>query len=105
MDACERLALRLLVRPERAGRLAGQHLVAAAAGAEADMQALERIDACLQRLRQCLVGGGAVGEEALPLAAGSRLPREEQRDVGRRTAIARVGVPATAVRELHGQTA
>ena len=60
----------------------------------ADMQALERIDARLERRRQCLIGRGAVGEQRLALAVRHRQHRKEQRDIGRRAAIALVGVPA-----------
>jgi hypothetical protein len=105
MDTCHRLALRPLVRRKRAGRLARQYGIAAAVGAEADMQALERIDARLQCRRQRLVGSGAIGEQGLTLAPGHRLHREEQRDVGRRTTVALIGMPAAAMRELHGQHA
>src|SRR5215472_16358713 len=103
MDARYRLALRLLVRAERAWRLTRRHRGIRALRAGADMQTLERIDARLQRRRQRPIRGGTVGEQRLTLAARHRLHREEQRDVGWWAAVTLIGVPTAAMWELHGQ--
>src|ERR1700761_4477150 len=94
---------RLPVRAKRAGRLAFHHVVAAAAGGQADMDAVEPAGLRLQVRRQRVVGGGAIGEQRLALALRRGDDGKEQRYVGRRAPVALVGVPAAPVRELHRQ--
>lgn len=100
-----RLANRALVRRQRLRRLAGQHRLPPPPGGGADMQPLQPLDAPLRRLRQRLPSRGRVGEQRLALALRHRQHAKEERDVGRRAAVALVRVPAVAVRVLHRQPA
>ena len=105
MDAHDGLALRALVGGEGARRPAGQRRVARAARAGLGMQAFQRIDPRLEIGRQRVVGQRAAGEQGLAALRRHRRHGVEQRDVGRRAAVALVGVPALAMRVLHRQLA